>query len=92
MEEKLKTDTFEANTMDVLEELKVLFYFSPPNIIKEHLLEVFFSYLTELHPKDYPENHHDLVEDYYFLIMFLTKLDKLNEFKNLKEGDKTVEK
>jgi hypothetical protein len=85
MEEKLTTDTFEAPLTDVTELLKELFYFSPPHKIREHLLEVFFAYLIELQPQDYPANHHEIVEDYYFLVTFLTKMDNLNEFGKSKD-------
>jgi hypothetical protein len=79
MESKVMTDAFEANTDEVLEELKELFCFSPPAKIREHLMEMFFTYLIELEAKDYPNNHRDIVEDYYFLYLFLTKMDKLNK-------------
>ncbi|HVD99545.1 MAG TPA: hypothetical protein VNB90_15155 [Cytophagaceae bacterium] len=87
MKEKFKTDTFEANTAEVMEELKELFYFSPPSQIKEYLLEVLFTYLIELHPQDYPETHCSIIENFYFLNMFLTKMEKINESANLTGTD-----
>ncbi len=79
--DKINTDAFEANADQVLEELKELFYFSPPSKIREHLMETFFTYLIELDPQDYPNNHRDIVEDHYFLLLFLTKMDNLNSNK-----------
>jgi hypothetical protein len=82
MENKITTDAFEANVEEVLEELKELFYFSPPGKIREHLMEMFFTYLIELDAKDYPNNHRDIVEDYYFLYLFLNKMDNINQHKS----------
>jgi hypothetical protein len=79
MNEKLKTETFEANTGVIIDELKILFDFSPPNKIREHLLESFFTYLIEL--DEYPNSHRKIVEDHYFLIMFLHRMDEINEKK-----------
>ncbi len=81
MEQKIITDAFEANAEQVLEELKELFCFSPPAKIREHLMETFFTYLIELDSQDYPINHRDIVEDHYFLYLFLTKMDNLNSNK-----------
>lgn len=79
MKQKIETDTFETSAENVLKELEELFYATPPVKLKEHLLEVFFTYLIEVSAQDYPINHREITEAYYSLIMFLTKMQKLNE-------------
>jgi hypothetical protein len=84
MDTKLKTDTFQANLEDIVDELKTLFYFSPPEKIRKHILESFFTYLIEL--DDYPNHHREIVEDHYFLVMFFNRMDEINERRNLNQG------
>lgn len=68
---------FLSNSEEALEELKELLYFAPPNIIRDHLMEVYFTYLIEVKPCDYPSNHTDITESIYFLYNFLNKLDNI---------------
>jgi hypothetical protein len=84
--DKIITEAFEANAEIILKELKELFYFSPPSKIREHLIESFFTYLIENSVNGYPRNHLEILEDHYFLYMFLIKMETLleNKLNNVK--------
>ena len=66
-------DEFEFD-QKLLNELKSLFEFVPPNILRRSLIDLFFNYLTQ---KDEPElpNKQQIFSHFYFLINFLEEAE-----------------
>lgn len=68
-------DQFESE-QKMLNELKELFQFATPGMIRRNLEDLFFLYMSSTDDPDLP-NQKDFVTNFYYLINFLNEMDKL---------------
>ncbi len=68
-------DQFESE-QKMLSELKDLFHFVPPNIIRRNLEDLYFLYMSSAEDPDLP-NQKNFTTNFYYLINFLNEMDEL---------------
>ena len=68
-------DQFESE-QKILRELKDLFQFAPPGLIRRNLEDLFFLYMSSTDDPDLP-NQKDFIATYYYLINFLNEMELL---------------
>ena len=70
-----KSKTYLVN-QHLCKELENLFEFSPPPVLRKSLMDIFFSYLSNMEPADYKPELKEIATDFYFLLKFLDKAEK----------------
>ena len=70
-------DEFEFD-QKMIKELKDLFEFAPPAILRRNLEDLFFTYLTNNDELSLPDNK-QLFKNIYFLINFLNEIEGLKK-------------
>jgi hypothetical protein len=65
------------------EHLKKLFEFVTPRDLRKNVMKAFFVYVLEQDNKGFLDDFKTVVEDHYFLIDFLDKIEELNKLNSL---------
>ena len=68
-------DQFESE-QKMLSELKDLFQFATPTMIRRNLEDLFFLYMSSTDDPDLP-NQKNFISNFYYLINFLNEMDKI---------------
>ena len=71
-------DQFESDQV-ILDELKYLFMFVPPQKLRRNLEDLFFTYLTSQEDSCLPDQK-ELIKNLYYLINFLNEMESQERF------------
>lgn len=75
MENELSEHTFKTSDEQALKHLKILMEFTNPRQLRKSLHSTLFAYLLEQDTEGSDANYKTVVEDYFYLIDFLDKLE-----------------
>ena len=77
----MSSDPLDAFEFDqkMLNELKDLFEFVPPGVLRRNLEDLFFLHLTSEHEIALP-NQKELISNFYYLINFLNEVEAEKRF------------
>ena len=75
MENQLSEHSYTISDEQALKHLKILMEFTNPSQLRKSLLSTLFAYLLQEDAEGIDANYKTVVEDYFYLIDFLDKLE-----------------